>query len=174
MDIFTCPKGCCTIKVSPYNSTITTNKHNTTYNTKAGVFIYDPKTDKILLVQSRGNLWGLPKGTIKPNESQLQCAIREVKEETGLDILSNDFKKYTLIHGNATYFYMEMEECVVNIQNHIPKNDANGIGWIKTDCIQQLIEQGNIVLSKHCKMVFKIFKNKTYSDSTFNTILTKK
>ena len=183
MDIFKCPKGCCTIKISEYNSTTSQhNQHNeqiprspnNTYSRKAGVFIYDPKTDRVLLVQSRGNLWGSPKGTIKANESEIDCAIREVKEETGLQISSSNFKKYTMIRNNATYFYMEMEECDVNIQNHIPKNDANGIGWIKTNCIQELIEQGNIVLSKHCQLIFKIFRNKNFPVSTFSTLPVKK
>ena len=79
-----------------------------------------------------------------------------------------------MIRNNATYFYMEMEECDVNIQNHIPKNDANGIGWIKTNCIQELIEQGNIVLSKHCQLIFKIFRNRNFPVSTFSTLPVKK
>lgn len=42
---------------------------------------------EILLQQRRDNdLWALPGGTMEPGESIAQCVIREVKEETGLDV----------------------------------------------------------------------------------------
>lgn len=42
----------------------------------------------MLLVQTicAQGLWGFPKGKIEDNEDPLQCAIREVEEETGYDI----------------------------------------------------------------------------------------
>lgn len=36
--------------------------------------------------KSQGNRWGIPGGKIDKNETPLQAAIREVKEETGYDI----------------------------------------------------------------------------------------
>ena len=42
---------------------------------------------EILLQQrSDNNLWALPGGTMNPGESIAQCTIREVKEETGLNV----------------------------------------------------------------------------------------
>ena len=42
---------------------------------------------EILLQQRRDNdLWALPGGTMEPGESVAQCVVREVKEETGLDV----------------------------------------------------------------------------------------
>jgi 8-oxo-dGTP pyrophosphatase MutT (NUDIX family) len=131
------------------------------------VFIYDPKVDKVLLVQSRGNFWGPPKGTLKYGESERQCAIREVKEETGLDISDDDFTKAAKIHNRAIYFYMEMDECDVKVQDHIPGNDANGIGWIKPDCLEKCITNGNISLNQHCRFVFSKFQDKFLKQSTF-------
>ena len=40
----------------------------------------------IVIRRSRHNDWTLPKGKVKPGESWLQCAIREVREETGFDV----------------------------------------------------------------------------------------
>lgn len=41
-----------------------------------------------ILLQERSDnvLWALPGGTMNPGESVAQCVIREVKEETGLDV----------------------------------------------------------------------------------------
>lgn len=40
----------------------------------------------LLQERSDNNLWALPGGTMNPGESTAQCVIREVKEETGLDV----------------------------------------------------------------------------------------
>lgn len=55
----------------------------------AAVFIENE--DLILLLhrqknKSQANKWGIPGGKIEKNETPLQAAIREVKEETGFDI----------------------------------------------------------------------------------------
>jgi 8-oxo-dGTP pyrophosphatase MutT (NUDIX family) len=51
---------------------------------------------EVLFIRRRGNgSWAMPAGAIELNESILECLNREVKEETGLDII-----KATLI---ATY-----------------------------------------------------------------------
>lgn len=161
MKNFICPNGCCTIKIKPYKKINAPFENFQKQRKKAGVFIYDPKKDKVLLVQSRGNFWGLPKGTIQSGETEIECAIREVKEETGLSITDN-FTKVVKIYNKGIYFYMEMEECDVNVQDHIYGNDANGICWIKLKCLEKCIENGDISLNKHCQIVFKKFKNKVF------------
>jgi hypothetical protein len=57
-----CNNGCCEIKIKLYKEADYMIK-NFKSKKKAGVFIYDPNTKKILIVQSRGNLWGSPKGS---------------------------------------------------------------------------------------------------------------
>ena len=36
-------------------------------------------------------IWGLPKGTPEPNETQRETALREVREETGLEVEEQEF-----------------------------------------------------------------------------------
>lgn len=153
---YTCNNKCCRLQIDKYVQP----QINTYYRKrkKAGVFIFDPKTDKILLVQSRGNLWGPPKGGINQNETERNCAVREVKEETGLDIDMDNFTKAIKIKNKAIYFYLEQSECDVNIQRYLG-NDANGIGWIKIECLHNLLDKGEISLSKHCFIVLKKFLN---------------
>ena len=51
--------------------------------------------EKLLMIYRNG-LWDLPKGKIESNESESECAVREVKEECGLDSLKViKFLKYT-------------------------------------------------------------------------------
>lgn len=51
----------------------------------ANVIITDDK-QRILLQLRRDGGWGLPGGLLEPGESLEQTAIREVKEETNLDV----------------------------------------------------------------------------------------
>lgn len=49
----------------------------------------NPEQCKILLVRQKfSNLYGLPKGHIEENETHFQAAVRELKEETGLNLKS--------------------------------------------------------------------------------------
>lgn len=146
-----CPNGCCPVKIKSYNPK--PRYFNRNYR-KAGVFIYDPKEDKVLLVQSRGHLWGPAKGSLNIGEQPIDCAVREVKEETGLEIFSKDFTKSVKIRNRAVYYYLEMDTCEVDIQDNIEDNDANGITWIKMTCLEDAIASGNIVLNHYARIVF--------------------
>lgn len=42
------------------------------------------KRSKILLLKRKGNVWVLPKGHVETGESYSMAAIREVREETGI------------------------------------------------------------------------------------------
>jgi bis(5'-nucleosidyl)-tetraphosphatase len=169
---YNCDKGCCIIKIKEYID-IDRKSHRGGYN-KAGIFIYDPKQDRVLLVQSRGQLWGPPKGSLEyeKNETHSECAIREVKEETGIDIQVCEFTRAIKIKNRALYYYVEKDTCNVDIQNHHDEemNDANGITWIKIDCLRQCIKDGHIVLNQHCKIAFKRFMNIEFPKEEFTKV----
>ena len=47
----------------------------------------DKQLPELLLVKHRcGGHWSFPKGHVEAGENEIQTAVREVKEETGLDI----------------------------------------------------------------------------------------
>ena len=167
MEIYYCNEKCCTIKIKQYNQR--PRYFNRNYN-KAGVFIYDPKTDSVLLVQSRGHLWGPPKGTLNVGEHEINCAIREVKEETGLDISYTDFTNSVTIKKRAIYYYLEMDICEIKVQDSMEDNDANGITWIKVDCLKKAIIDGNIVLNHYAKIVFWKLMHIKFQKSNWTTV----
>jgi len=174
MQVLTCKEGCCTIKANPYINSKRIHYKIRKKRLKAGVFIYDPDTEKILLIQSRGNLWGPPKGTLKIGELEIDGSIREVFEETGLIISNSGLIKKTVIQNRASYYYLEKPECIVNIQDHIKGNDANGIGWVKPKCLKTFIMNGNISITHHCRIVFKRFLNYEFPYSNFILVKRKK
>ena len=52
--------------------------------------------DKVLLIQQNEGPWGFPKGHIEIGETEIETAIREVKEETNLDVEIDKNKRYTM------------------------------------------------------------------------------
>jgi ADP-ribose pyrophosphatase YjhB (NUDIX family) len=169
--IYKCPSNCCSIEVAEPSFPLV-RRLRRGHCRKAGVFIYDPDEDRILLVQSRGQLWGPPKGTLEVDidETSCQCAVREVKEETGLDIKAEDFSRAVKIKNRAMYYYLERKTEPVHIQRSCTKeedNDANGITWIRLSCLEECIRNGHIILNQHCKLVLKKFMGKELPKSDF-------
>lgn len=161
-ETFTCVNKCCTLYMQSYKKNKFYSHHSNAK--KAGVFIIDPVSGKVLLVQSRGMLWGLPKGSIKHGETERDCAIRETLEETGLEVSEQDFVREFHIQ-KATYFYIERTECDVCVQTHIEDNDANALGWIKPECLEKMITSGVIIINKQCRIAFKKFINRLFPES---------
>lgn len=55
------------------------------------------KDNKVLLVYEKNrNFWGFPKGHVEAGENEIETALREVKEEVGLDVEIDTNKRYTL------------------------------------------------------------------------------
>ncbi len=161
-----CDKNCCIYTIIPYKQTYYSNNIHQiqTKIKKAGCFIYT-KSGKVLLVQSRGQMWGPPKGTIKQDEDIVSCAIREVEEETGISINPDVFKGDVVIKSKAQYFFVEKdhedeENSILKPQAHIEDNDANGIGWFCIDCLNDLIKNGKIYINQHCRLLIKRVFNK--------------
>ena len=167
MEKHMCKKGCCTLSISNYKKIY--NNYKRRSNKKAGMFIYDKKEDKILLVQSRGNLWGPPKGTLEDNERDVDCAFREVFEEVGLKIEPNEIKSMTYLKNNSLYFYVERNISEIDIKSH-KNNDVNGYCWIKPRCLLDFINSGNMMINLHCRLTFKIFMDIKFPPSTFTLI----
>jgi ADP-ribose pyrophosphatase YjhB (NUDIX family) len=160
MEEYKCIHNCCVIKHKEYKST-PIKFYNRRHKKKAGVFIYDPNKKSILLVQSKGNLWGPPKGTFENEENSVDCAIREVLEETGILLSKSTLQTKITIKSQATYFYVEMDECDVKVQD-ITNNDANSITWIKTKCLLEMIKHKKIILTQHCRILLNQFLNITF------------
>ncbi|MBL4898370.1 MAG: NUDIX domain-containing protein [Colwellia sp.] len=169
----TCPLGCCALEITPYISREYISYINSPKRWKAGVFLFDPKYNKILLVQSHGKFWGVPKGTKNEGEEDIECAIREVREETGLELSNVDFStlRRVKIKNRSVYYYLNIEDYevdpsisnkedfrTVSVQRTFKiVNDANSIGWIKLSCLKMLCDSGFIELNLHTKKLLKQF-----------------
>ena len=55
------------------------------------------KNKRVLLVYEKNrNFWGFPKGHMEADENEIETALREVKEEVGLDVEIDKERRYIL------------------------------------------------------------------------------
>jgi 8-oxo-dGTP pyrophosphatase MutT (NUDIX family) len=114
---------------------------------KAGGGVVKNKAGEILLIFRRGK-WDLPKGKLDDGESLLECAIREVKEETGLTAIQAgkeiDITYHTYIEFGKhilkeSHWYMMR---ATNVQALIPQTeeDITDIRWVNKDDLKKYLD----------------------------------
>lgn len=94
----------------------------------AGVIIYAKSTGRFLCVKNK-NKYGFPKGHINKDEKYIECAFRELKEETGITkkmrVLGFFFCKKRVYY--IVILYNELE---LNYESIISKDEIEEIKWI--------------------------------------------
>lgn len=67
------------------------------YEKSCGAIIID--NAKVLLVKHKKGHWDFPKGHMEQGETEVQTAIREVKEETNINIDIDEMKRYVVTYN---------------------------------------------------------------------------
>lgn len=124
--------------------------------------------NEFLVGHSTGNdFYDLPKGHREPNESKIECAVRECKEETGLWFEQEELKelrlfKYTknkdlhlfLANVKKDSINMDLLECVTHFLDNEKRQfpEFDGYEWIHIDDIEKYCTVNmSRVLREFCK-----------------------
>lgn len=102
-----------------------------------------PDTSKILVVVNRGTMgpdnlkFGLPKGHVEKKEQISQCAMRELREETGL--VARVFRKdVKVVVSETTYYLVKAHACIPPTPHDCTEiGDSRWVTWddiMSTDC----------------------------------------
>ena len=101
----------------------------------AVVYRYQNNEIQYLLLESqnKGHFWGFPKGHVEGQESLLQTAQREIKEETQLELpIDTSFKVYTeydLPNGNRKQMTLYIAELTADEGIHLQTEEIKNSGW---------------------------------------------
>ena len=106
------------------------------------------KDKKVLMVKSKKGDYGFPKGHIEKNETEIETAIRETKEETNVDIIIENQKQYKISYiskkgtiKDAIYFIAKSKEPI----NLIPEEkEIAKVFWKDLDQVRELLPHENI------------------------------
>ena len=94
-----------------------------------------------LLLQRRSDngLWGLPGGSVEPGESVSEAVVREVREETGLEVtplrlvgvysLPANGQVVTYPDGNVIHYVSSSFECRIVGGTLAPNHESLELGW---------------------------------------------
>lgn len=97
--------------------------------------ILQSSNNKFLLVKGRhSGKWSFPKGHIEPGETALECVCREIKEETGFQMLPAPIRCVPLKGGTYYLFWMPIEP------EPTPRdtNEIEEAAWFTADEIRKL------------------------------------
>lgn len=91
------------------------------------------KDNKVLLIKQVTGNWGFPKGHVEKDETEYETALREVKEETNLDVKIISDKRYTMNYLTERGSYKQVVLFVANeIKGKIKRQEAeiDDIKWL--------------------------------------------
>ena len=105
----------------------------------SGFVIMDKTQENIVIVQENDNHQkiGLPKGRAKDGESDIKCAMREVYEETGINLSKQPFRYINRIYntdGTSIFLIILKSDCEdIKFQK---SNELNYVKWAKLENVK--------------------------------------
>lgn len=78
-------------------------------------------------------LWNGVGGKIEPGETPLASAIREIKEETNIDVKLNQIQFKGIIKWEDSSYSGGMYVYVIELQNEVTYNTPKKVSWILSD-----------------------------------------
>lgn len=110
---------------------------------RCGAIIFNHNFHKVLLVKNKQcQKWGFPKGGVNMNETFYDCAIREVKEECGIDLKEKGKILNTVKIDDYFYLVAILEE-KVKLKTE-DENEICDVKFIPVNKIPKLYSNSNL------------------------------
>lgn len=147
--------------------------HEAILTAGVGLFVFNDKKQILLEMRTDFNVWGFPGGAMELGESFEETAIRELKEETDLDI--EELQMIKILSGKDTYreypngdkLYDITAIFVVTKYSGIPKvndNESKELGWFDINNLpENMTANSKSCLSKYADLIDEAVK--TFSNS---------
>ena len=103
--------------------------------------------NKILVVKQKSGFYGFPKGHIEKNETEKITDIREVKEETNIDIEIDEnlrFSIFYLVSGNINKEVVYFVGYPKNTNIKIQEQELESAQWIELDKVEEILTFDNL------------------------------
>ena len=120
------------------------------------------KKGKVLLIKHNKGHYGFPKGHMEENETEIETAIREVKEETNIDVKVDEDKRYEISYykdnGNlktVIYFIGYPTNDDIEPQH----SEISEVFWVDIDKVEDYLGFHNILELWNNKIIKDIKNN---------------
>lgn len=88
---------------------------------------------EILLIRHKnGGHWSFPKGHVEDGETEEQTALREIREETGLQVRLDQAFRHTVSYSPKELVWKEVvyfAAAVLSGQEHVQPEEISDMGW---------------------------------------------
>ena len=110
-------------------------------------------TEILLIKHINSGHWSFPKGHVEAGETEEETALREVKEETGIDILIYPTFREIVSYSPKKDTYKDVVYFLAKAKNYdyIPQEEEiSQVRWVEIDLALQLLtyENDKVIVSK--------------------------
>ena len=106
-----------------------------------GALVYRKRKEKyelLLIKHKSGGHWSFPKGHVESGENELQTALREIKEETGLDVRLMDGFRQSVeyfpkphVKKQVVYFWQARKQMTLSPNRRRRSATTAGACWMR-------------------------------------------
>ena len=100
------------------------------------------------MIKASNGDYGFPKGHVEKDETEKQTAIREVKEETNIDIVIDSDTKYCLsylVHNKIPKDVVYFLAHPINTCDLIPQQgEIDQVMWVDIDKVEDILEYEDV------------------------------
>ena len=107
---------------------------------------YHGNTELLLIKHANGGHWSFPKGHMEPGETEVQTAIREVYEETGIEILVDESFRETVSYFpkrdtiKDVVYFLAMAK---NVDYRPQPEEISQIRWVEISRVHSILSYDN-------------------------------
>ena len=139
--------------------------HSPLIGVGATTLVFNNKNELLLNLRSDTDTWGIPGGSKELRETLEECAIRELKEETNINV--NDLELITVLSGKEYYFKYPNEDeldCVIalykvlNYEGELNINDGESkqLKFFSLDNLPELESRAKAIIDKIKSGIIKL------------------
>lgn len=139
--------------------------HSPLIGVGATTLVFNNENELLLNLRGDTNTWGIPGGSKELNETLEECAVRELKEETNINV--NDLELITVLSGKEYYFKYPNEDeldCVIalykvlNYEGKLNINDGESkqLKFFSLDNLPELESRAKTMIDKIKSGIIKL------------------
>ncbi|GAB2779225.1 NUDIX hydrolase [Nocardioides salsibiostraticola] len=104
-----------------------------------GVVVFGPKKRVLLVHRPKYDDWSFPKGKVDPGEHPTTAAVREVAEETGVDVrlgVPLDSQRYALnsqVAMKKVHYWVGRVVGDDDVSSYVPNDEIDQVEWVEYD-----------------------------------------
>ena len=103
-------------------------------------------TELLLLKHANGGHWSFPKGHVEPGETEEETALREIKEETGIDVIIDPSFREVISYSPKKDTQKDVIYFIARAQNYDytpQEEEISQIKWVEINRAHTILTYDN-------------------------------